>query len=366
MIQPYLLDNISTVVIALDNTFKIQYLNNAAESLLDLSKKRAAGLSASDIINHAELSQDLVRALEQKQQFTRRETPLIINGETITADYSITPLDSPEPTVLLEIHPRERLRRITSEEAQIAKQETSRILARGLAHEIKNPLGGIRGAAQLLARELQNQSLQDYTEVIIEEADRLRDLVDRMLGPLTPPKIHPINIHEVLERVTQLICAETENKLTVVRDYDPSIPDLPGDKELLIQALLNLARNAMQAISQSMPLSKGQLILRSRITRQFTIGSHCRRLVCQISVIDNGPGIPEHLQDSIFFPMISGRADGTGLGLPMAQSIISQHNGLIECESQPGETCFQVYLPLVDDLLTPANQSPEAGKWSAR
>ncbi len=349
MIQSYLLEHINTAVIALDKALRFQYLNSSAEALLDLSKKRAEGLNVADVICQQELHQDLIRALEQRQQFTRRETALSFHHETITADYSVTPVDSQEFSLLLEIHPRERLRRIASEESQIAKHETSRILARSLAHEIKNPLGGIRGAAQLLTRMLKDPELADYTQVIIEEADRLRDLVDRMLGPLTPPRIKNINIHEVLERVSQLISAETDQTLIIIRDYDPSIPDLPADKELLIQALLNLARNAMQAISQCMPLNNGQLILRSRITRQFTIGSQCRRLVCHISVIDNGPGIPDNLQDSIFYPMISGRSDGTGLGLPMTQSIISQHKGLIECESSPGNTCFHIYLPLPDE-----------------
>ncbi|MDB2384342.1 nitrogen regulation protein NR(II) [Endozoicomonas sp.] len=344
--QTYLLDHSHTAIIALDSDLRFQYLNPSAEALLDLSNQRANDMLVANIICQQELHQDLIRALEQKQQFTRRETALSLHHETITADYSVTPLESKSCALLIEIHPRKRLRRITLEESQAVKHETSRILVRGLAHEIKNPLGGIRGAAQLLGRMLKNPEFSDYTQVIIEEADRLRDLVDRMLGPLTPPRIKEINIHEVLERVTQLIEAETRHTLSINRDYDPSIPDLPADRELMIQAVLNLARNAMQAIAQSMPLGNGHITLRSRITRQFTMGSQRRRMVCQLSVIDNGPGIPEHLRENIFYPMISGRADGTGLGLPMTQSIISQHNGLIEWESSPGNTCFHIYLPL--------------------
>ena len=222
-------------------------------------------------------------------------------------------------------------------------------MIRGLAHEIKNPLGGIRGAAQLLARELNDPGLNDFTEVIIQEADRLRDLVDRMLGPLKPPEMVDLNIHQVLDRAVQLISAETGGQLKFVRDYDPSIPDIPGDAERLIQAFLNVVRNAMQAVEQVMPLEEGVITLRSRITRQFTIGTHRPGQVCHISVIDNGPGVPPELAESIFYPMISGRANGSGLGLPLSQSIISQHQGLIECESRPGSTAFHIYLPLTHD-----------------
>ncbi|WP_263322437.1 nitrogen regulation protein NR(II) [Endozoicomonas sp. Mp262] len=351
--ESYLLESMSTAIIALDKTLCFQYLNSSAETLLEQSSSRTRGMPVTSLIHQQELHNDLARALTQKQRFIRRETPLEINGKIMTVDYSVIPLENPETRILLEINTLDRLRRITREESQHNKQEVSRILARGLAHEIKNPLGGIRGAAQLLARMLKEPSLLDYTEVIIQEADRLRDLVDRMLGPLTPPKIAAVNIHEILERVTQLITAETEGALHIVRDYDPSIPDIPADKELLIQAFLNLARNAMQAIAQSMAISDGQIIIRSRVTRQFTMNSERRRLVCHIAIIDNGPGIPDYLKESIFYPMISGRPEGTGLGLPMAQSIISQHQGLIECESQPGRTSFDIYLPLTQ----PYNQA---------
>ncbi len=344
-----LLEHSHTAIIALDKTFTLQYLNASAEALLDLSKQRAMGLPVTEAISQKELYQDLLRAREQHQQFTRRETPLSFSQGTITADYSVTPMDSHAYSLLLEIHPRERLQRITSEESQAFKNETSRSLVRGLAHEIKNPLGGIRGAAQLLSRRLKGSALEDYTGIIIEEADRLRDLVDRMLGPLTPPYIRDTNIHEVLERVSQLISAETSQQLKITRDYDPSIPPVPVDKELMIQALLNLSRNAMQAIMRAMPLQEGRLTLRSRITRQFTINSKYHRLACHLSVIDNGPGVPESLSESLFYPMISGHPEGSGLGLSVTQSIIHQHKGLIDCDSQPGNTCFHVYLPFQDE-----------------
>lgn len=344
-----LLENSHTTVIALDKMLTLQYLNASAETLLDLSKQRALGAPMTEVIGQKELYHDLHRAIEQHQQFTRWETPLTFSQGTITADYFVTPMDCQRYSLLLEIHPRERLRRIASKESQATGHETSRNLVRGLAHEIKNPLGGIRGAAQLLSRMLKDPTLEDYTGIIIEEADRLRDLVDRMLGPLTPPYIRAINIHEVLERVGQLISAETNQQLRITRDYDPSIPPVPVDKELMIQALLNLSRNAMQAIMQTMSLEEGHLTLRSRITRQFTINRKRRRLVCHLSVIDNGPGVPESLSDSLFYPMISGHPEGSGLGLSVTQSIIRQHKGLIECDSRPGNTCFHVYLPLQDE-----------------
>ena len=359
MIKTFVLENLNTAIIALDNELRVSYLNQSAQVLLDISDKSGLKLPLNSILSHSSLVKDLQRALEQNQPFTRRESELLVHSDPVLVDYTVTPLDSDNTSLLLEIHPRDRLQRITREESLIAKQETSRILARGLAHEIKNPLGGIRGAAQLLDRQLDDEELSEFTKIIIEEADRLRDLVDQMLGPIKPPSMKDLNIHEVLERVIQLIHAETAGRINIVKDYDPSIPDLPADRERLIQAILNLVRNAMQAIEQHMPLSDGVITIQSRISRQFTIGNKRRRLVCHLSIIDNGPGIPEHLKENIFYPMISGRADGTGLGLPMAQYIISQHKGLIECDSKPGKTCFHVYLPLSDPT---ADQEPSAGQ----
>ena len=345
----FVLDNLNTAIIALDDDLRLSYLNQAAEALLDISQKSGTGLSVGSIIEHSALQEDLHRARQQNQQFTRRESELMTHNGAILVDYTVTPVDAREASLIIEVHPRDRLQRITREESLIAKQTTSRILARGLAHEIKNPLGGILGSAQLLDRQLVEAEQKEYTHVIIEEARRLRDLVDQMLGPIKPPRMLSLNIHEVLERVIHLTNAETKGELNIIKDYDPSIPDFPADRERLIQALLNLLRNAMQAIKQHMSLSDGEIRVRSRIARQFTIGNKRQRLVCHITITDNGPGIPEHLKESIFYPMISGRPEGTGLGLPMAQYIISQHHGLIECDSKPGQTCFHVYLPLTHE-----------------
>jgi two-component system, NtrC family, nitrogen regulation sensor histidine kinase GlnL len=204
-------------------------------------------------------------------------------------------------------------------------------------------LGGIRGAAQLLERELQTERQRDYTRIIIEEADRLRNLVDRMLGPSQRPSLVPVNVHQALERVVQLLEAEQPGRIQVVRDYDPSLPLIEADLEQLIQALLNIVRNAQQALEK---IEAAQIVLRTRILRQFTIGPIRHRLVLRIDIADNGPGIPPELFDRMYYPMISGRADGSGLGLSIAQSIVGQHGGLVECESRPGATTFSIFLPL--------------------
>ena len=344
-----LLDNLTTAVLLLDAELRPQYMNPAAEMLLAVSGQRNHGQFISELFTESpEALAALRQAVSQAHPFTKREATLTsLNGHSQTVDYAVTPIPARRETLLLlEIHPRDWLLRITKEEAQLSKQETTKLLVRGLAHEIKNPLGGIRGAAQLLSRELHEPSLRDYTDVIIEEADRLRNLVDRMLGSNKLPSLSMTNIHEVLERVCSLVDLESQGRITLVRDYDPSIPDVLIDREQMIQAVLNIVRNAMQALASQNDLHLGRITLRTRTLRQFTIGHTRHRLVCKVEIIDNGPGIPPELQDTIFYPMVSGRADGTGLGLAITQNIISQHQGLIECESHPGHTVFALFLPL--------------------
>ena len=344
-----LLDNLTTATLLLNGELRLEYMNPAAEMLLAVSGQRSHGQFISELFTEStEALSSLRQAVEQAHPFTKREAQLTsLTGQTITVDYAVTPiLHQGQTLLLLEVHPRDRLLRITKEEAQLSKQETTKMLVRGLAHEIKNPLGGIRGAAQLLAREQPEDGLRDYTNVIIEEADRLRNLVDRMLGSNKLPSLAMTNIHEVLERVCSLVEAESQGCITLVRDYDPSLPDVLIDREQMIQALLNIVRNAMQAISSQNELRLGRITLRSRALRQFTIGHVRHRLVARVEIIDNGPGIPLELQDTLFYPMVSGRPDGTGLGLAITQNIISQHQGLIECESHAGHTAFSIYLPL--------------------
>lgn len=265
-------------------------------------------------------------------------------NQSVTVNLSATPLQQDDGgfnEILIELQPVDRHLRITKEEQLLAQQNTSRMLVRGLAHEIKNPLGGLRGAAQLLDLELQDPELKEYTKIIIAESDRLQDLMDKMLGPNKPAHKSNLNIHEVLERVRQLVAVEANSHIELHSDYDPSIPELMADKNQLIQALLNIVRNAVQALGDH-----GRITLKTRIKRHMTIGRKRHKLAIQIDIIDNGPGIAPELMERIFYPMITGRAEGTGLGLSIAQSLINQHNGLIECESEPGHTVFSIYLPI--------------------
>ncbi|WP_428819493.1 nitrogen regulation protein NR(II) [Microbulbifer sp. MCCC 1A16149] len=348
-----LLDNLTSAVLVLDENLSLCYLNSAAEDLVAASSARSIGLPLEEVVRESRSAQQALRsALATGEKYTvRRALWLLHNLEECTVDYSVTPLTD-LGLLLLEVQSMDRLLRIAREDALISAQETTRNLVRGMAHEVKNPLGGIRGAAQLLQRELvdlNDEGLGEYTQIIIEEADRLRNLVDRMLGPRQPVKLLPVNVHSITERAAQLIEAECDGALIIKRDYDPSIPDIPADSEQLIQAVLNIARNAMQAIAESIGLEAGSLTIRTRVQRQFTIGRRHCPLVCRIDILDNGPGIPEEIRERIFYPMISGRAEGSGLGLSISQHIINQHRGLIKCESEPGQTEFQIYLPLASE-----------------
>lgn len=352
IINQRLLEHLNTGVLLLDADLNVFYVNPAAEALLEMSGKRCLGVPFNELAYESEESTiALQQAVVTGHSYTKREAVLQLhNQQQLTLDYSVSPVAHPEtrvPSLLIELQGRDRLMRISREEQLIAKQETTRSLVRGLAHEIKNPLGGIRGAAQLLARELPSSDLNEYTNIIIEEADRLRDLVDRLLGPRHIPKQEEVNIHEILERVCQLIDVESQSRITIVRDYDPSIPEFQADKGQMIQALLNITRNAMQAMLEASPeIEKPSLTLRTRTVRQFTIGHQRHRLVAQIDITDNGPGIPEEMRENLFYPMVSGRADGTGLGLSISQSIVNQKNGIIEFTSEPGKTTFSIYIPL--------------------
>ncbi len=341
------LENLSTAVLVVGSDLRVNFISPAAQALLEASESRSLGVSLNELLRGQD---QLLKSLKPGEvaPYTNRGLSLRLPSDNkLFVDCTFTPWqDSHGKRVglILELHPIDRIMRINREEGMISSQENTQALIRGLAHEIKNPLGGLRGAAQLLAKELPDPELEEYTRVIIEESDRLRDLVDRLLGPHRQPQCAPLNIHEVLEHVRTLTQAESGDDVEFERDYDPSLPDISGDRAQLIQAVLNIVRNAMQAVSTNE--GSRSITLRTRIQRQFTIGAKRHRLVCRIDIADNGPGIPEELVDSIFVPMISGRADGTGLGLAISQSIINQHGGLIECQSQPGHTCFTLYIPL--------------------
>lgn len=341
-----ILDNLNTSVCLLDQALRIRYINPAGENLVGISAGRLQGVGVDTLLAAPELVADLRQSLESQHPYTERECVLTLaNGREATIDLTAIPLVEPGQSdeLLLELSQVDRQLRIAREENLLAQQHATRALIRGLAHEIKNPLGGLRGAAQLLERELEDPELKEYTEVITHEADRLRNLVNRMIGPNALPQKRQLNIHEVLERVRTLVQAEVPAGVRLMRDYDPSLPELEGDADMLIQATLNIVRNAAQAIG-----SEGEIILRSRSARQYTIGHSRHKLVLCVDIIDNGPGIPEEMQENIFYPMITGRPDGTGLGLSIAQSLINQHEGLIECTSRPGRTKFTILLPLLD------------------
>lgn len=349
-----LLDNLKTGVVLMDKELRLLFLNVAAENLLELSVRKANKLFIGDvIIKAAEDIGEMKTALTHGNSFTKRQAQLhLMQGKTVDVDYTITPFEeNGEQRVLLEIASLEHSYRISREESLNSTHATTRELVRGLAHEIKNPLGGIRGAAQLLAAELNSEDLSDYTNVIIEEADRLHKLVDRLVGSRQPLKMEAINLHEVMERVRSLVEAEISgNGIELIRDYDPSIPAVYADSSQMIQAVLNIVRNAMQALfSPKVEHSLGRIYLRTRILRNATIGAKFHKLVASVKIIDNGPGIKPEMIDSIFYPMISGRPEGTGLGLSITHSIVNQHNGLIECESRPGATCFTILLPVATD-----------------
>ncbi len=345
-----ILDSLLTAVLVLDSDLNLYCINNSAEMLLGVSGEHVVGKSIEQCFSGIDGTPSNFReAMLLNQQFTMRQARWKLHNQTeITVDYSVTPSIDLN-AIIVEVQPLDRLLRISKEEAMLSAQETSRNLIRSMAHEIKNPLGGIRGAAQLLAREFNlrdSSEYDEYTRIIIDETDRLRNLVDRMLGPRKPPEQKPTNVHEVFEHVISVINAETGKSLKLLRDYDPSIPEIPGDKELLIQATLNIARNAVQVLFESGLENEGTITFATRVHRRYTIGRKQHPLVTKVSIIDNGPGIPDEIVGDIFLPMITGRAEGTGLGLAIAQNLISQHHGAIECESVPGRTEFSIYLPL--------------------
>jgi two-component system, NtrC family, nitrogen regulation sensor histidine kinase GlnL len=339
------LDELSTAVLVTDGQLRLIAVNSAAEVLLGLSRDRVVGGPLAHWLRlDRNLSNQLRDALNQHQSVSLRGRSLRpLRAPEFLADLMISPLhdERSEGCLLLELTAIDRHQRITREDQLRQQQAITRAVTRGLAHEIKNPLGGLRGAAQLLASELDDPSLREYTGIIIREADRLRSLVDRMLGPSSMPRREPVNIHEVMEHVRGLVSVQLPLGLRITADYDPSIPSVSVDRDMLVQALLNLVQNAIQALGDH-----GEIRLMSRILRQYTISGQRHRLVARLRVRDNGPGIPEEIRERIFFPMVTGRASGTGLGLPIAQSLMQLNNGLIECRSRPGCTDFDVLLPL--------------------
>ena len=343
-------DLLASTVLVLDEARRLRYINAAGENLLAVSSRFAVGKPLASICAcSATLQAALDNGLANNWGYTGQNVEARrLDGEVLHLNCTVTPL-RPEVAagmrLLLEFQPIEHHLAVTREERLIEQQQANRELIRNLAHEIKNPLGGLRGAAQLLEHELAGlpnaPSLKEYTQVIIKEADRLQDLMQRLLTPQRPMLPATVNIHEILERVRSLLTAEFSGSLQVRRDYDTSLPELFGDREQLIQAVLNIARNAAQAMEGC-----GCIVLRTRALRQVTLAKKRYRLAMEIRVIDNGPGIPDEIRERMFYPLVSGREGGSGLGLTIAQNFIQHHHGTIDCTSQPGETAFILRLPI--------------------
>jgi two-component system, NtrC family, nitrogen regulation sensor histidine kinase GlnL len=343
-----LAENQSTGLLWLDETLRVQYLNPAAETLLELDGRRSIGQSLlSCLPKSSDFRTILQRVVSKREIVTRRELCLPVGSandhRSVTTDCTVTPLVEKEGEIslLVELAPLDRHLRISREAALTTQNVTNRSLALKLAHEIKNPLGGLRGAAQLLARRLEDPGLLEYTRIIVSEADRLVALVDSLLGPHQPLHLEPTNIHELLEHVAKLLQATVSDEHKIKRDYDPSLPEMRLDRNQIIQVLLNIAKNACEATSE-----RGLIVFRSRALRQFTLHGVRHRLVACIEIEDDGHGIPPELMPQLFSPLVSHKPNGTGLGLSIAQELISRQDGLIECQSEPGRTVFSILLPI--------------------
>ncbi len=344
------LDLLATAVMVLDGKLSLRYVNPATEILLAQSGRSLVGHRLGELFSNAgAFEARLNEALSEERGFWDQTLALSRPAhETLYLNCLVTPIELPERGLMLELRPMEQRIRAEREEQQLTQHLANRELIRNLAHEIRNPLGGLRGSAQLLERELDRAELKEYTQVIIKEADRLQALMDRLLTPHRPPHTVTMNIHEVCERVRSLILAEFPTGLAIRRDYDTSIPEFQGDREQLIQAVLNVTRNAAQAILGTSPAADGRAEIRlsTRVVRQITLAKRRYRLALELQVIDNGPGIPADIKDTLFFPLVSGREGGSGLGLTLAQTFVQHHHGVIECDSQPGRTVFKIILPI--------------------
>ncbi|HUQ27978.1 MAG TPA: nitrogen regulation protein NR(II) [Usitatibacter sp.] len=336
------LELLNTAVLMLDESLNVTYANPAAETLFAQARKQMVGAPFDATLpGNDEFVQRLEHALDAQAGFNDNDLLLEVEGYPVHLHCVISPMDSGEARLVLEFRELQQQLKIAREAKMLEQQQANRELIRNLAHEIKNPLGGIRGAAQLLERELGDAELREFTQVIVKETDRLQSLMNRLLTPNRLPQLQSVNIHEVMERVRTLLHAEFPEGLAVRRDYDTSLPEITGDKEQLIQAILNVARNAAQATG-----GLGEIRMMTRIARQVTVARQRFRHAIAVSIEDDGPGVPPDLAERIFYPLVSGRQGGTGLGLSLAQSFVSQHHGIIEFESVPGRTRFTLLLPL--------------------
>ena len=339
-----ILDTLNSSIMCLDATRHITYINAAAEALFESSAASLIGRHFASLLSELEPSTIVEKLRHDSIDFTEHEAVItLVNGKSITANYSIYPFGnhSSNGDIVLEIRQLERQAQFAQDELKQQQQQATQQLARGLAHEINNPLGGIRGAAQLLQRALDRPQWTEYTEVIISEVDRLQSLTRNMLGPGSRLQRKPVNILDVLEHIRRIILAAEPERIRIHRDYDPSIPELGADRDMLIQAFLNIVRNAVQAID-----NEGEITFKTRVDFSHTIGQITHPLVLRVDISDTGHGIPKDLGETIFLPMITDKADGSGLGLPIAQEIVSRHGGTIHLHSSTTGTTFSTYLPL--------------------
>ena len=343
-----LLDNLSTAVLVLDGNLVVQYANHASQAVFERSLNLLIGYSFNQFI--ASSSLDFFRfqnTMQSGEVYSDSEVIFrFTDGRHTQADVSVTSiLENQNERLLLEIGLVEQQKKISQESHQWAQQQAARELVRGLAHEIKNPLGGIRGAAQLLAKQLPSDELKEFTQVIIEQSDRLTNLVDRLLGPNLRPSFDWYNVHQVLEKVCTLVQLDPSHNITITRDYDPSIPEVYLDQDMMQQATLNIVRNSVQVLSDH-PEIVGEIKIVTRIERQVLIHGACFPLCVKIQVIDNGPGIPAELKNTLFYPMVTSKKEGSGLGLSISQTLIGHHRGKIEMDSWSGRTEFTLYIPI--------------------
>ena len=349
---PTLLDQMPNAILVFEaENHQLVYVNPTAEAALDLSRKSLEGQSVHDLFGDNAPLNSMIEEVRsgqvtaQRQEMVLHSMPGSIHQESTPAHVVIAMFDDPD-LLMMEWFPIDQQLRSERDERVTQQVEANKELMRNLAHEIKNPLGGIRGAAQLLEFELPEKGLREYTQVIIKESDRLQTLVDRLLAPHRKAHvIEAFNVHEALERVRSLVLAEFPKGLRIIRNYDTSLPDILGDREQLIQAVLNIAHNAAQALSDEITAGTARIELKTRVARSVTIAKHRYKLAMDLQVIDNGPGIPDDIRERIFFPLVSGREGGSGLGLTLAQTFVQQHQGSISCDSRPGCTDFHIQIP---------------------
>lgn len=344
-----LVHTMQTAIVVVDGSLNVRYINDSGLNILETGINQTIDKPFDDFfVSDSFKSERFEKALSQGEAFSESELQLCFkDGRSMMVDLQATLLDQDESQyVLIEILPIDKQRKISQETQQYAQQMAARELIRGLAHEIKNPLGGIRGAAQLLGKELTDPAHNEFTQMIIDQADRLRALVDRLLGPNSLPQKRMCNLHEIIEKVRSVVAADLSYQIHIERDYDPSIPDVYADPDMLQQALLNIARNASQAL-KSAKIERPVIGFRTRIERQCVIKGKRHSLCAQISIVDNGPGVPKELKDTLFYPMVTSKRKGSGLGLSIAQTLADHHQGKIDVESFPGYTEFTLHIPIL-------------------